>query len=113
MVTNLYPIGTIIQKKFNGGIFYEGAITSYYSINNLCKVKFMNGDREECTYEEVWNHCKTTQMYTKPKKTKSTTCGPPRKFNNAAMFIPTKKNLNPVKQDYNTKKLSILDTSTT
>ena len=52
-------------------------------------------------------------MYTKPKKTKSTTCGPPRKFNNAAMFIPTKKNLNPVKQDYNTKKLSILDTSTT
>ena len=51
--TNLYPIGTIICKKFNDGIFYEGAITSYNSLNNFYKVKFKNGNREEYTYDEV------------------------------------------------------------
>lgn len=64
---------------------------------------FKNGNKEEYTYKEVQKYCKSTQVYTKAKRTRPITCGLPQKFNNAAIFIPTKANPNSVKQNHNTK----------
>ena len=47
-------------------------------------------------------------MYTRPNELKLVTCGPPRKFNNVAIFIPTKADLNSVKFNYNKKYLAFL-----
>ena len=96
--TNLFPIGTIVKK----GI-HEGEITSYDPVNNYYKVKFEDGDREEYTYGEILLYRKSKQIYSRKKKIKPTTCGPKRHFSNAAFFIPTKANPNPVKKDYLTK----------
>ena len=96
--TNLFPIGTIIKKDI-----HEGEITSYDPVNKYYKVKFEDGDREEYTYGEILLYRKSKQVYSRKKKIKPTMCGPKRHFSNAAFFIPTKANSNPVKKDYLTK----------
>ena len=62
--TNLFPIGTIVKKDM-----HEGEITSYDPVNNYYKVKFKDGDREEYAYDEILLYRKSTQIYSRKKKT--------------------------------------------
>ena len=86
-------MGTIIRKWDAGtNSFHKGAITSFDATNNLYHVKYLQGDREEYTYDEIRKYRKTIQKYAKYK--------PIRDFNNSVLFIPTKACPNPVKQDF-------------
>ena len=86
-------MGTIIRKWDTDSLsFHEGAITSFDAINNLYHVKYLQGDREEFTYDEIRKYRKTIQKYSKYK--------PIRDFNNSVLFIPTKACPNPVKADF-------------
>ena len=90
---NLYPMGTIIRRWDTDSLsFHEGAITSFDAINNLYHVKFLQGDREEFTYDEIRKYRKKIQKYAKYK--------PIRDFNNSVLFIPTQACPNPVKADF-------------
>ena len=71
-------------------------------------MKFEDGDREEYTYGEILLYRKSKQVYSRKKKIKPTMCGPKCHFSNAAFFIPTKANPNPVKKDYLTKHRAFL-----
>ena len=71
-------------------------------------MKFEDGDREEYMYGEILLYRKSKQVYSRKKKIKPTICGPKRHFSNAAFFIPTKANPNPVKKDYLTKHRAFL-----
>ena len=63
---NLYPIGTIIRNYcLDISSFIESEVTSYNAINNLYHFKYIQGDREGFTYDEIHKHRKTTQKYTK------------------------------------------------
>ena len=99
--SNLYPIGTIICKYHSDILsFHEGGITSFDATNNLYHVKYLQGDREEFTYDEIRKYRKPTQKYTKDIPRRNILHGPPRKFNNSVFYIPTKASPNPAKQDY-------------
>ena len=90
---NLYPIGTIIRKEYTDTLsFLKGEIISFDATNNLYHVNYLQGDREEFTYDEVRKYRKPIQKYSKHK--------PIREYNNSVLFIPTKICPNPVKQDY-------------
>ena len=71
-------------------------------------MRFKDGDREEYTYGEILLYRKSEQIYSRKQKIKPTLCEPKRHFNNSAIFIPTKKNPNPVKKDYMTKYRAFL-----
>ena len=54
-------ISTIIHKRFDDGIFHEGSIILYDSVNNFYMVKFKDGNREEYMYDGV-QKCTLDQM---------------------------------------------------
>ena len=59
---NLYPINTIIQKYYADTLsFHKGEITSFDATNNLYHVKYLQGDKEEFTYDKIRKHKKPTQ----------------------------------------------------
>ena len=98
---NLYPISTIIRKYYADILsFHKGEITLFDATNHLYHVKYLQGNREEFTYDEIRNHRKTIQKYAKNKPRNNILHGHTRDFNNSVLFIPTKAYLNPVKQDY-------------
>ena len=99
----------MIRKYFlDTSPFHEGEITSYNAVNNLYHVKYIQGDREEFTYDKICKHRKTTQKYTKQKQPKTIFHGPKLRFNNSVFYIPTKASPNSVKQDYMKKHQAFL-----
>ena len=91
----------IIQKYYANTLsFNEGEITSFNATNNHYYVKYLQGNREEFTYDEIRKHMKPIQKYTKKKPSREILSSPTHDFNNSVLYIPKKASPNPVKQDY-------------
>ena len=60
----MYNIGTLIRKRFSNHKHYEGKITNYDPTKRLYRIKYLDGDIEDFTPEEVKQHCHHTQRYT-------------------------------------------------
>ena len=73
---------------------------SFNVTNNLYHVKYLQGEREKFTYDEIRIYRETTQQYLKDIPSRNILHSPPCDFNNSVLYIPTKASPNPVKQDY-------------
>jgi len=87
----VYPIGTIIRKKFPDGNYYEGEVKDYDPITGYYRVNYLDGDREDLEGREVKKYFKKNQKYSKKQVRDSALLGsqlPPHPQN---CLIPTPK----------------------
>ena len=108
--TALYPLGTIICRKFEiDNIFHKGEVMMYDPTNNLYHIKYRDGDIDDFNYEEVTKYRKVKQKYPKVLKLKQIN-HPLTHFDHKhdIFFIPTKANPNPIQPDYNKQHLAFL-----
>ena len=68
-----YDIGTLIRKRFPNHKHYEGGVTSYDPTNRLYRIKYLDGDNEDFTPEEMKKYYHHTQRYT--QKTEANAAG--------------------------------------
>ena len=58
---NVYICGTKIIKKFEG-VFYEGCVKSYESVNKKYRIEYEDGKEELMTHNEVKNSLKNSRI---------------------------------------------------
>ena len=62
--TVVYPIGTIIKKRF-GSEYHEGEIIAYDTKNQYYKVRYRDDDTEELDSDEIARYRKPRQYYSR------------------------------------------------
>ena len=60
----MYDIGTIIRKRFPNKQYYEGEVTNYDPTNQYYRIKYLDGDTEDFTPQEMKDHYHPYQRYT-------------------------------------------------
>ena len=61
----MYDIGTIIRKRFPNKKHYKGEVTDYDPTNRYYKIRYLDGDTEEYTPQEMKQYYHPYQRYTK------------------------------------------------
>ena len=60
----MYDIGTIIRKRFPNKKHYKGEVTDYDPTNRYYKIRYLDGDTEEYTPQEMKQYYHLYQRYT-------------------------------------------------